>query len=74
MTPIIFVECGSCGHYHREDYWGDCRNDAERFRWDQLPINAAVMDLEEQEDNARHRNDDDGVTYADPRDYKNGHE
>lgn len=24
-------ECGSCGAYHRKDYWGDCRNDAQRF-------------------------------------------
>jgi hypothetical protein len=25
------VECGCCGSYHRAEYFGDCRNDAERF-------------------------------------------
>lgn len=25
------VECGSCGAYHRESYFGDCRDDSERF-------------------------------------------
>lgn len=24
-------ECGCCGGYHRPDFYGDCRNDAERF-------------------------------------------
>ena len=24
-------ECGCCGYYHRADWPGDCRNDAERF-------------------------------------------
>ena len=24
-------ECGGCAAYHRADYDGDCRNDAERF-------------------------------------------
>lgn len=28
-----FAECGSCGAYHRADYWGDCRNDDERFEY-----------------------------------------
>lgn len=27
----VLAECGSCGSYHRADYRGDCRNDAERF-------------------------------------------
>jgi hypothetical protein len=26
-----FEECGCCGHRHRPEYRGDCRNDAERF-------------------------------------------
>lgn len=25
------VECGECGHHHREEYDGDCREDTERF-------------------------------------------
>ena len=25
------VECGCCGMFHRTDWPGDCRNDAERF-------------------------------------------
>jgi hypothetical protein len=35
-----FVECGSCGEFHRADYWGDCRNDEERY---------SLEDLEEME-------------------------
>ena len=27
----VFVECGCCGAYHRADFWGDCREDAERY-------------------------------------------
>ena len=34
----IYVECGCCGHYHREEFTGDCRQDNERF---------TIMDLEE---------------------------
>lgn len=26
-----FSECGCCGAYHRVEFNGDCRNDAERF-------------------------------------------
>lgn len=26
-----FIECGCCGSYHRTDFDGDCREDAERF-------------------------------------------
>lgn len=26
-----FVECGCCGAYHRTDFTGDCREDAERY-------------------------------------------
>ena len=29
--PLRIVECGCCGSYHKTDYSGDCRNDAERF-------------------------------------------
>ena len=29
--PVRMVECGCCEHHHREDYMGDCRNDAQRF-------------------------------------------
>jgi hypothetical protein len=42
----VFFECGCCGHYHREEFWGDCRQDDERFTYDQLPRNAVVIDLE----------------------------
>ena len=31
-----FVECGSCGAYHKVDFYGDCRDDGERFGPDQL--------------------------------------
>lgn len=29
--PVHVVECGCCGCWHRQEYDGDCRNDAERF-------------------------------------------
>lgn len=28
---IRIVECGCCSSYHRADFKGDCRDDAERF-------------------------------------------
>lgn len=31
-----YVECGCCGHFHRLDYQGDCRNDDERFTFADL--------------------------------------
>jgi hypothetical protein len=49
-----FYECGCCGEYHREGYYGDCRNDAERFSYDHLiqyfdPEIMEIIDLEEQD-------------------------
>lgn len=31
-----YVACGSCGHYHRAGFRGDCRDDSERFTADDL--------------------------------------
>lgn len=42
-----FVECGCCGHYHRVDFTGDCREDSERYRFDTLPKNAEVIEDEQ---------------------------
>ena len=28
---VRMIECGRCDHHHREDFYGDCRNDAQRF-------------------------------------------
>jgi len=41
-----YVECGSCGQYHREAFAGDCRDDSERFAFHELPSMAQVTDLE----------------------------
>jgi len=30
-VKVPMVECGSCECYHRSDFWGDCRNDSQRF-------------------------------------------
>lgn len=27
----VYVECGCCGAYHRADFYGDCRENTERF-------------------------------------------
>ena len=43
----VFMECGSCGAYHRADYWGDCRNDEERFL--NPPADSVCFTLEEQD-------------------------
>ena len=29
--PVHMVECDTCDHHHRADFWGDCRNDAQRY-------------------------------------------
>jgi hypothetical protein len=31
-----YHECGCCSHYHRAEYAGDCRNDTERFTYEDL--------------------------------------
>ena len=30
-AKVSMVECGCCECYHREDFWGDCRTDSQRF-------------------------------------------
>lgn len=45
MTETYF-ECGCCGHYHRSTFWGDCRQDDERFVLDDIPEDAEIIDLE----------------------------
>lgn len=34
--PQKIIECTVCGEYHRLEYYGDCRNDDERFTYDDL--------------------------------------
>jgi hypothetical protein len=29
--PVEIIECGCCGSFHRNDYFGECRDDSERF-------------------------------------------
>lgn len=31
-----FEECGCCGHVHRVGWTGDCRDDSERFTFEEL--------------------------------------
>lgn len=38
------VECGCCGSWHLTDYDGDCRNDSERFDWDDRDVNMVSAD------------------------------
>jgi hypothetical protein len=40
-----FLECGCCGAYHRTDFWGDCREDSERFF--DLPNDAVLVETED---------------------------
>jgi hypothetical protein len=46
-----YIECGCCGQYHRIDYYGDCRNDAERFTFEDIPETDNILTLEEQMEN-----------------------
>ena len=43
---MIFEECGCCGEFHRVDYLGDCRNDAERYSYDDF-LNEQGMDRQD---------------------------
>jgi len=36
--PPQFYECGCCGHYHPVNWNGDCRDDANRFTWEDLDL------------------------------------
>lgn len=44
-----WAECGCCGAFHPSNYWGDCRNDDNRFWYDELPEDADIeyLDCEE---------------------------
>ena len=42
----VYVECGCCGAFHREDFRGDCREDRERFA-EPGPDATEIRDLEE---------------------------
>lgn len=45
-----FIECGCCGCYHRDDFYGDCRENSERY--DDPPDDAEIVTLEEQMEEA----------------------
>ena len=47
-TEYNYIECGCCGQYHKIDYFGDCRNDIERFSLEDIPSSALIYSLEEQ--------------------------
>ena len=36
-APIVFYECGGCGHFHPAAFSGDCRDDANRYSTEDLP-------------------------------------
>ncbi len=41
-----FIECGCCGAFHRTDFYGDCREDSERYP--ELPDDGIeVFDVED---------------------------
>ena len=44
----VFIECGCCGHYHYSNWYGDCRDDSQRFHFEDLPEDAEITDLDEQ--------------------------
>jgi hypothetical protein len=40
---VRFYECGCCGHYHKVDWYGDCRSDGNRFTYDEMVQHAMDM-------------------------------
>lgn len=45
-TKEDYSECGCCGQFHRSNYWGDCRNDEERFNEEDIPKDATIHFLD----------------------------
>ena len=43
MTQEIF-RCGCCDHYHRTGFYGDCRDDSERFTLEDLTAKFGAED------------------------------
>ena len=43
----VYIECGCCSQYHRADFYGDCRENSERFA-DPPDSATRVIALEEQ--------------------------
>jgi hypothetical protein len=41
-----FFACGCCASYHRTDFWGDCREDSERFH--DVPSGAVIISSDEE--------------------------
>ena len=35
-ATLRFFECGCCGHFHLMTFWGDCRDDNNRFTYDEM--------------------------------------
>jgi hypothetical protein len=44
----VFIECGQCGGIHPEDFFGDCRDDANRLTLDDLKPEDKLITIEEQ--------------------------
>jgi hypothetical protein len=47
-----YYDCAICGHFHSWDWDGDCRDDTNRFTYDQLdklhgPNGYVTLDMEE---------------------------
>jgi hypothetical protein len=42
-----FEECGCCGEYHPSDFHGDCRDDKNRFNYEQIPGGSIVWEQDE---------------------------
>lgn len=41
-----YIKCGCCGFYHAEGFYGDCRNDDERFTREEIEFFSATDDIE----------------------------
>ena len=47
--PDLYFLCPCCDQYHHIDFYGDCRDDANRFNPDDLPEGWEEVELDKED-------------------------